>query len=405
MGLFSQTEGPERRKAGILPSQEIRELIRNGKIRSRTDISDDQIQPASIDLRLGDVAYRVQASFLPSKKSLIGPRIRELQLEQIDLGQPALLRAGNVYIVPLLEGLALPPDMSGKANPKSTTGRLDIFTRLMAEASATFEEVPQGYSGDLYVEIFPRTFSIIVRAGTKLNQLRFFRGEPESDDETLRKLSQRRQLIYYEDGEDRPKATINAGLRLSIDLAGEGNAVVAYRARKTKAPIELAKIGTYDVAEFWKPFESRNLKASLVLDPGDFYLLASREKVAVPPDWAAEMESYDPSIGEFTVHYAGFFDPGFGYGASGEIKGTKAVLEVRAHEVPIFLEDRQEVGRLKYHKMAERPDKVYGQGIGSSYQQQGLALSKQFKETAATRQSPHVAMPTAPGLGRYGKPE
>jgi dCTP deaminase len=396
VGLFSQTVGPERRKAGILPSQEIWELIRNGKIRSSAEISDEQIQPASIDLRLGDVAYQVQASFLPSRNSLIGPRIRELQVEQIDLTQPALLRAGNVYIVPVLESLALPPDMRAKANPKSTTGRLDIFTRLMAEASPTFEEVPQGYWGDLYVEIFPRTFSIVVSSGTKLNQLRFFRGEPESDDVTLRKLAQRRQLVYYENGEDRPKATISAGLRLSIDLAGESNAIVAYRARNTKTPINLAKIGEYEVAEFWEPFESRNLKGALVLHPGDFYLLASSERVAVPPDWAAEMESYDPSIGEFTVHYAGFFDPGFGHGASGEIKGTKAVLEVRAHEVPIFLEDRQEVGRLKYHKMAERPDKVYGQGIGSSYQQQGLALSKQFKKVPATQQTPHVAIPMAP---------
>lgn len=390
--LFSDRVRPERRKAGILPSQEIRGLIKNGKIRSRAEISDDQLQPASIDLRLGDVAYRVRASFLPSAKSLIGPKIRELQLEAIDLSQPALLSPGNVFIAPLIEHLALPSDMSGKANPKSTTGRLDIFTRLMTEGSATFEVVPEGYSGDLYVEIVPRTFPIIVRAGTKLNQLRFFRGNPQSDDERLRKVAQKRPLVYDENGDDPSKPVIREGLRVSIDLRGERHSIVAYKAKKAQSPIDLAKVGAYDVREFWEPIQSENLKG-LVLDPGDFYLLASKERIRVPPEWAAEMESYDPSIGEFTVHYAGFFDPGFGYGALGEITGTKAVLEVRAHEVPILLEDGQEVGRLNYLKMAACPDKVYGEGIGSSYQQQGLALSKQFKKMPTTEPVIHLSPP------------
>ena len=389
MGLFSDMVRPVPRKTGVLPSQEIRELIRNGKICSRAEIADDQIQPASLDLRLGDVARRVRASFLPSKKILIGPRTRELQLEEIDLSQPALLRPHNVYIVPLLENLALPPDMSGKANPKSTTGRLDIFTRLMTERSETFELVPEGYSGDLYVEIVPRTFPIIVRAGTRLNQLRFFRGNPQADDEHLKRLARRAQLIFDRNGDASPVPIISAGLRLSVDLAGERGDIVAYKAKKTQSPIDLAKTGAYDVAEFWEPLDKRTIQGGLVLEAGDFYLLGSDARVAVPPDYAAELESYDPSIGEFTVHYAGFFDPGFGYGTSGEVKGTKAVLEVRAHEVPIFLEDRQEVGRLNYLRMADRPDKLYGQGIGSSYQQQGLALSKQFKQTTSAESAPH----------------
>ena len=347
VGLFSEMVRPGPRKAGVLPSQEIRELIRNGKIRSRAEISDDQIQPASIDLRLGDVAHRVRASFLPSKKILIGPRTRELQLEEIDLSQPALLRPHCVYIVPLLESLALPSEMSGKANPKSTTGRLDIFTRLMTESSETFEAVPEGYSGELYVEIVPRTFPIVVTAGTKLNQLRFFRGDLQSDDEHLRRLARKGRLIFDENGGDSPEPNIREGLRLSVDLGGERGNIVAYKARTTQSPIDLAKIGAYEIAEFWEPVESGSLEGGLVLRAGDFYLLGSKERVGVPPGYAAEMESYDPSIGEFTVHYAGFFDPGFGYGSSGEIKGTKAVLEVRAHEVPIFLEDRQEVGRVK----------------------------------------------------------
>jgi dCTP deaminase len=383
--LFAEMSRSEPQKSGILPSQEIQELIRNGKIRSRLEIPDSQVQPASIDLRLGNVAHRVRASFLPNGQSPIGPKIRELQLGEINLSEPAELAAGDVFIVPLIESLELPRDIGGKANPKSTTGRLDIFTRLITECGAPFEEVPLGYTGDLYVEIVPRTFSIVVKEGTKLNQLRFFRGSSESDDEQLRKLAQKKQLVYYENGHAPERPTIRDGLRVSIDLQGEGpESVVAYKARNKKAPIDLAKINQYQVTDFWEPILAGSAK-SLVLDPGAFYLLASKERIAVPPQYAAEMESYDPSIGEFTVHYAGFFDPGFGYGTEGEIKGTKAVLEVRAHEVPILLEDGQRVIRLIYHRMANAPEKLYGQAIGSSYQQQGLALSKQFKPVESAR--------------------
>jgi len=371
------------RKEGILPAQEIWELVHNGKIRSGVEISEDQIQPASIDLRLSDKLYRLQASFLPSGTSLIEPKIRQLLAEEIDLSRPAVLEPENVYIARATEYLALPTDMGAKANPKSTTGRLDVFTRLLTERQQIFESVPKGYSGDLYVEIFPRTFPIIVRAGTKLNQLRFYRGDPKTDDEQLRKIAQKRPLAY-EDGGDANKPVIRDGLRITIDLAGSEGSVVAYKGKKTDTPIDLARVGAYDPEEFWEPSYAHNLRGGLVLNPGEFYLLASKERVSVPIDYAAEMESYDPSIGEFTVHYAGFFDPGFGYGESGEIKGTKAVLEVRAHEVPILLEDSREIGRLIYHKMADRPAKVYGSGIGSSYQQQQLALSKQFKKTAAS---------------------
>ncbi len=383
MELLTNTARNLPRKEGILPAQEIRELIKNGKICSSVAISEDQIQPASIDLRLSDKAYKLRASFLPSAMSLIGPRIKQLLVEEIDLSRPTLLEPGNVYIAQAIEYLALPPDMEAKANPKSTTGRLDIFTRLLTERQQIFESVPKGYSGELYVEIFPRTFPIIVRTGTKLNQLRFYRGESQADDEQLRKLAQKRPLVY-ENGGVPSKPTIRGGLRLSIDLSGHEGSVVAYKGKKTQSPIDLAGIGVYDVEKFWQPFYAQTLGGSLILNPGEFYLLASKERVSVPADYAAEMESYDPSIGEFTVHYAGFFDPGFGFGESGEIKGTSAVLEVRAHEVPILLEDSREIGRLIYHKMADRPDKIYGSGIGSSYQQQRLALSKQFKKAHAT---------------------
>jgi len=391
LGLFSVTVEPDFRKRGVLPSQEIRELISNGKIRAAVEIDEGQIQPASIDLRLGRVAYRVEASFLPSPTP-ISAKIRSLQLDEIDLGKPAQLAKGHVYIVPLLESLALPHDMSGKANPKSTTGRLDIFTRLMTEGGGEFEQVPCGYSGNLYVEIVPRTFSVVVSTGTKLNQLRFWRGNPQRDDDELRSLARKHNLVYYDDlsgsradeGAVRPApASIGGGLRVSVDLQGiDGQGIVAYRALENIRPIDLSKVAAYDSAEFWECIAKPKLDR-IVLQPGDFYLLASKERVGVPPGYAAEMEQYDPSLGEFSVHYAGFFDPGFGFGADGEIKGTRAVLEVRAHEVPILLEDGQTVGRLNYYKMADVPEKLYGQVIGSSYQQQGLTLSKQFRPHAA----------------------
>ncbi len=377
----------EPRKTGILPSQEIRELIQNRKILSFAPIEDAQIQPASIDLRLGNVAYRVQASFLPSRASSIKTKINDLKLAEIDLTRPALLERGAVFVIPVIEQMALPFDVSGAANPKSTTGRLDIFTRLVTDGGEQFEEhelqfeqVPKGYKGELYVEVVSRTFPIILQASAKLTQLRFVRGKPPAaTDNALGRFEE--GLVYYENGDAPAKAVLDAGLLMSIDLAGGGGSnVVAYKAKRNCLAVDLSKAGAHEAERFWDAIPAPASKR-LVLDPGDFYILASRERISVPSNWAAEMTQFDPSIGEFSVHYAGFFDPGFGYGTNGEIKGTKAVLEVRAHEVPILLEDRQVVGRLMYHKMASVPDKLYGQAIGSSYQQQGLALSKQFRVT------------------------
>lgn len=377
------------RKSGILPTQELRELIDGGKIRSSSDVSDDQIQPASLDLRLGTRAYRVQASFLPTRKALIGPKIKEILLETLDLTKPTMLDPNSVYIAPLMEYLSLPTDVAGVANPKSTTGRLDIFTRLMTEGQSAFEVVPRGYRGELYVEIVPRSFPIIVRCGMKLNQLRFVRGDSEVEDEQVRKIAQKRPLVYSENGDGPKKPTLDDGLWLSIDLSGVENATVGYKAKQTIMPIDLSKVRSYKVSDFWEPLDAHSLRGSLVLRPGEFYLLASKEPVGVPPDYAAEMVSYDSSFGEFTVHYAGFFDPGFGFGVNGEIKGTRAVLEVRAHEIPLLLEDGRPVGRLAFHRMAERPTKIYGQDIGSSYQQQGLALSKQFDQSPTLQAATH----------------
>ena len=386
----------EPHKTGILPSQEIRELIQDRKILSFAPIDDAQIQPASIDLRLGNIAYRVQASFLPSRASTVKSKINDLKLAEIDLTKPTLLERDAVFVIPVVEQLALPADVSGAANPKSTTGRLDIFTRLVTEGGPEFEEhelqfeqVPKGYKGELYVEIVSRTFPIILQAGAKLTQLRFVRGNPPAaTDNALERFEQTEGLVYYENGDAPAKAALGGGVRMSIDLQGGGGSnIVAYKAKRNCPAVDLSKAGAHDAAQFWDAITAPPSKR-LVLDPDDFYILASRERISVPSNWAAEMTQFDPSIGEFSVHYAGFFDPGFGYGLGGEIKGTKAVLEVRAHEVPILLEDRQIVGRLMYHKMASIPDKLYGQAIGSSYQQQGLALSKQFRVTPAPAGKP-----------------
>jgi dCTP deaminase len=270
--------------------------------------------------------------------------------------------------------------MSASANPKSTTGRLDIFTRLITDHGIEFEKVRAEYKGPLYVEIVSRTFTIIVSAGTRLNQLRFLRGDPSQSDSETTDLNHRETLVYT-DGDHPNKAIIDAGVRVSVSLQGDGSSdTVAYRARRNAPAVDLSKIGHYPIEDFWHTVRQPKNKA-IILDPGDFYILASKERVRVPADFAAEMVAFDPTMGEFRIHYAGFFDPGFGYG-SGDILGTRAVLEVRAHEVPFLIEDGQIVCRLLYTQMISRPDTIYGVGIGSNYQRQGLALSKQFKKPA-----------------------
>lgn len=362
---------------GILPYQDIVNLIAGGRVSAAAPIEDAQIQPASLDLRLGATAWRVRASFLPGKTSTATAKIERMMMHRIDLSQPTVFERGCVYIAEIMEELRLPSDIYGKSNPKSSTGRLDIFTRLFTEGGTEFESVPEGYRGKLYLEIVPRTFSVLVKQGTRLNQLRFVRGSPPPSDHKIDELNAADTLVYA-DSETPMTAIINDGLWISVDLEGDGGqGVVGYRAKQHAPLIDLARINHYDPREFWEPLHS-DAHRSLVLNPDDFYILMSRERVRIPPNFAASMVPYDPSMGEFRIHYAGFFDPGFGYG-NNDINGARAVLEVRSHEVPFLIEHGQGVGRLIYERLLSKPDRVYGVNIGSNYQAQGLKLSKQFK--------------------------
>jgi dCTP deaminase len=356
---------------GILPDRMIAALADEGAVTAPYPFAADQIQPASVDLRLGAVAYRVRASFLPGPGITVGQRIAELKLHEFPLAEGAVLETGCVYIVPLLEKLKLRADIAAATNPKSSTGRLDVFTRVIADETRGFDRVAGGYGGPLYAEISPKTFPVLVREGARLSQMRLHRGAAALDAETLRALHARERLV------DRAEAVMGDGIAVSIDLSGREGGIVGYRAKRHTAVIDVERRGAYDVADFWEPIAAR-ADHSLILDPDEFYILASTEAVQVPPDYAAEMVPFDPLVGEFRVHYAGFFDPGFGYAGAGGL-GARAVLEVRSREVPFILEHGQIVGRLVFEKMLARPDRLYGAGIGSNYQAQGLKLSKHFR--------------------------
>ncbi len=363
---------------GILPAQAIRKLIGAGAIRAdraptgrgRSVFEDDQIQPASLDLRAGATAFRVRASFLPGPGFTVAGRLEEVGLHAIELGDGAVLETGCVYIVPLLESLELPAAIAAAANPKSSTGRLDVFTRVITDNGRAFDAIPAGYSGPLFLEVSPRTFPIVIRTGSRLSQIRFRSGLARLTDAEL-------EALHAEAGLADGEPVIENGLGLSVDLKPPRGSIVGYRAKRYTGLIDVDARDAHDQNDFWEPVDLRG-KTALILDPDQFYILMSREAVAVPPDYAAEMVPFDPLVGEFRVHYAGFFDPGFGHAESGG-SGSRAVLEVRSHEVPFILEHGQTVCRLVYERMAERPSFLYGAGIGSHYQAQGLKLSKHFR--------------------------
>ena len=353
---------------GVLPDSGIRTLIQSNAITADPAITPDQVQPASLDLRLGTVAYRLRASFLAGRGHRVMDRLADVQMHQMDLSGGAVLERGCVYLIPLMEHMSLPEGLTAVANAKSSTGRLDLLTRLVADGGTEFDRLPEGYDGPIYAEVCPRSFSVLVRPGMRLNQLRLRQGQAVLSDSELGDLNAREPLVGGQ-------ALIDNGLGFSVDLKPAGGDLVGYRARPHSGVIDLDRIGAYEAAEFWD--ELRTTQGRLILDPGAFYILVSRESVAIPADYAAEMAPYLAMVGEFRVHYAGFFDPGFGIGDTGT--GARGVLEVRCHEAPFVLEHGQVVGRLVYERMAARPDRLYGAGIKSNYQGQGLKLAKQFR--------------------------
>ena len=376
MTSSARLQAVETPATGIFPTQTLRELIEEGAIKTTQPITPDLVQPASIDLRLGEFAWRVQASFLAGPDATVEEKVRAFEMHRIDLTGGAVLEKGCVYIVPLLESLDLPNDVSAFANPKSSTGRLDIFTRVISDRGTRFDLIRAGYTGPIYAEVSPKTFSIAVQTGSRLTQLRLRRGRSEVAPDDLLRLHEESRLI---DGSVDPiEIAEHQSLSLRLDLAGNDmNGVVGWRARHHAGIIDVDKPDSYDPADFWEPVSARG--GGIILNPDDFYILATREAVTVPPDYAAEMVAYDTLVGEFRVHYAGFFDPGFGWDPKNVAVGSRGVLEVRSHDVPFLLEHEQVIGRLRYERLTARPEKIYGSGIGSHYQGQGLKLAKQFK--------------------------
>ncbi len=364
---------------GLLGRQKIRAMIGRKLIKAEIPIEQSQLQPASLDLRLSKEAYRVRSSFLPGRGCSVRDRLKSLNAEPVSLaGKGAILEKGIVYVAKLMERLELRPNLSGAANPKSSTGRIDIFTRLIVDGGEAFDEAPLDYQGELWLEISPRSFSVRVKAGTKLNQIRFRSRHPQQrdkrtfalDDAEVRKRHLACPLV---DG----ALDLREGVVLRVDLGGLGESIVGYQAIKNSDVIDVNRLRGYAIEDFWEPIRAREDRR-LILDPDQFYILASRESVQIPPDLAAEMAPIDPAIGEFRVHYAGFFDPGFGQGGDGR-PSARAVLEVRSRDVPFLLEDGQPVGRLVYEKLAGQPDALYGADATSNYQHQGLKLSKHFR--------------------------
>ena len=368
--------------AGVLPDHELRGAVTNGWITAAAPLGDEQFQPASLDLRLGPVAYQLRASFLPFREP-VQDRLDgdgDLVIDRLSLAEGATLQRGSVYLVPLQEALALPPTVRGRSNPKSTTGRLDIFTRVITDRTPRFDEIAPGYRGQLYLEISPQSFPVRAHAGACLNQLRLLVGDGAVSDAALRALYESGPLLY--DDDDRPlplsRVTVNDGLCMGVDLSGRAtDGIIGYRAHPNPPAVDLARVGHYDPAEFWEPIK-RPSRDAYILEANRFYILVSKERIRVPPEFAAEMVVYDAGAGEIRTHYAGFFDPGFGFG-DGSVRGTKVVMEVRAREVPFLVYDGQTSFKVWFERLRSRPGRVYGVGLRSSYQHQTLSLSKHFK--------------------------
>ncbi|MCF7700469.1 2'-deoxycytidine 5'-triphosphate deaminase [Loktanella sp. M215] len=357
--------------SGVLADHQIAQLIASGAITASHPIAEGQIQPASLDLRLGDVAYRVRASFLTGAARTVTERLADFTMHAVPLTGGAVLEKGCVYVVPLREALSLPPGMTAAASAKSSIGRLDLLTRIITDRGTAFDRVPAGYTGPLYVEICPRSFSVVAEPGQMLNQIIFRQGQTLMSDAELLDLHRQTPIVNTD-------PVISDGLGFSVDLRPATGTLIGYRAKPHTGVVDLAKLGHYTPSDYWE--EVHTDTGWIILDPGAFYILVSREAIVIPPLQAAEMAPYLAMVGEFRVHYAGFFDPGFGWADAGGT-GSRGVLEVRCHEAPFVLEHGQIVGRLVYERMSSHPRALYGAGIASNYQGQGLKLSKHFAQS------------------------
>jgi dCTP deaminase len=375
--------GGQPQSAGVLPAQRLREAIAaEWLVADPWRIPGESIQPASVDLRLGEHAWALRCSFLPDSDSTVEEKIEDIAFERIDLRDGATLERDRPYLVPLIEELRLPGDVRAKANPKSSTGRLDVFTRVLTDRNHRFDEIAPGYHGKLYLEVVPRTFAIRVKTGLALNQVRLMSADARLSDAELLDLHARSPLLYLDSQPvSEAQLSLGDGLFLSLDVSGDADAIVGYRAKKNSLPIDLTKVGALRWREFWEPVHPE-AGGRIVLEPEVFYLLLSAEGVSIPPSYAAEMLAYDPTAGELRTHYAGFFDPGFGYAVAGPgaAHGSRAALEVRARDVSFMVEHRQPVCKLAFERMCEEPDVLYGEDIGSNYQGQLTMLSKHFSE-------------------------
>ncbi|HWX96396.1 MAG TPA: 2'-deoxycytidine 5'-triphosphate deaminase [Solirubrobacteraceae bacterium] len=369
---------------GVLPSQRLREAVTDEWIVAGAwRIPPESVQPASVDLRLGDEAWALRCSFLPDSSSTVEEKAEDLAFERIDLRDGATLERDRPYLIPLIEELRLPSEIRARANPKSSTGRLDVFTRVLTDRNHRFDEISAGYRGRLYLEVVPRTFAIRVRTGLALNQVRLICGDGRLSDRELVALHQEIPLLYRESLPLSAAAlSLGDGLFLSLDVSGSAESIVGYRAKKNSLPIDLTRVGALSWQDYWEPVHPERGRR-IVLEPEVFYLLLSAEGVSIPPSYAAEMLAYDPTAGELRTHYAGFFDPGFGYSRTGETHGSRAALEVRARDVSFMVEHGQPVSKLAFERMVEEPDVLYGEDVGSNYQGQQTMLSKHFLSRTA----------------------
>jgi len=373
---------------GILPTRWLREAANDDVIfTERYKIPEANFQPATLDLRLGETAHRLRCSFLPDSSSVMD-KLLDLGMEEIDLRDGAILERNRPYLIPLIEEMRLPENIQAKTNPRSSTGRLDIFTRVITDHSHKFDEIKAGYQGRLYLEVVSRSFTIKVQTELSLNQLRLFKGDPRCQPGEVRQLHREQPVVlaHGRHNEQLSEPGDDNSINLGVDLIGHPSGV-GFRAKKNSNLLDLSKRNYYDPGDYWEPVVAEKTNR-IVLEPEEFYLLTAAESVRVPPDYAVEMTAFDPSSGELRTHYAGFFDPGFGFGDDGKMAGVQPVMEVRAHDVPFMIEHGQKVCTLTYEKMLEAPDKLYGPKIGSSYQGEGLVLSGHFKPTSSHQQLP-----------------